>query len=856
MIPTGLTQEEVLKKRQLYGLNQLKTTKPRTVIQMFLSQFKSFMILILLLAAAVSGVLGVLHNEGLLDTFVILGIVLLNAVIGTAQEKKAQSSLDALKKLSAPKCKVVREGQVEEIPAEELVPDDVVIIETGDFVPADLRLIQAVNLKIQEAALTGESVPSEKSTTPVEGTHVPLGDRTDCAFSSGIVTYGRGMGVVTATGMQTEVGKIAGMLQNTPQTQTPMSRRLEQLGKVLGYAVLAICLVIFIVGIVYGHSWIDVLMTAISLAVAAIPEGLPAISTVVLAIGVQRMVRRNAIIRTLPSVETLGSATVICSDKTGTLTQNKMTVEQLFTLSDTSTDDLVRIAVLCTDARLTEEGTLGDPTETALLDEGLRRGWDKNALEKDYPRVAEKPFDSDRKLMSTVNRWEGRLRVLVKGGMDELLLCCTHIQDGETAVPLTDSHRQLLLQKNLEMAGRALRVLAVGYKWIDPQHTDSPWDAREMEWENHLTFIGLVGMIDPARPEAKEAVARCLSAGIRPVMITGDHKVTAWAIAQNIGIAKEGERVVTGAELEALTEEQLTEIIPRVSVFARVSPEHKVRIVSALQRNNEVVAMTGDGVNDAPALKKADIGAAMGITGTDVAKDAADVVLTDDNFATIVAAVEEGRRIYDNILKAVQFLLSTNVGEILLLFVTSLFNLGSPLLPIQILWVNLVTDSLPALAISMDPAEEDIMRRKPRRTTGGIFTKGMIWRIGYQGVLFGVVSHTGYMVGLRDGGEAMGQTMAFCSLIIAQLLHVRNLHSNRRSFFRTPLLHNPYLLGSIGLSLLFMLAVVLVPPLRTVFGFVALDNIHWYLVGALSLIPLAVVELFKLCNWNSSKDEY
>lgn len=828
---------------------------------MFISQFKSFMILILIVAALISGVLGILHNEGLLDTLVILGIVILNAIIGTVQEKKAQASLEALKKLSAPKCKVIRGGEVHEIPAVELVPGDLVILETGDLVPADIQLTQTFNLKIQEAALTGESVPVEKSPVPVEGENVPLGDRTDRAFSSGMVTYGRGQGTVIATGMRTEVGKIAGMLQQTEEVQTPMSRRLEHLGKVLGYAVMGICAILLVVGLLYGNSWMNVLMTAISLAVAAIPEGLPAISTVVLAIGVQRMVKRHAIIRTLPSVETLGSATVICSDKTGTLTQNKMTVQALFTLADTHLGDLVTASVLCSDAKLASDSTtIGDPTETALLDEGLRCNLNKNDLEAIHPRVAEIPFDSERKLMTTVHQWESAYKVFTKGGLDELLSCCSHVRNGDTISPLNDTFKETILAKNLQMASSALRVLAVGYKDLDT--VPSAAEATPQVLEKELTFLGLIGMIDPARPEAAEAVRQCLKAGIRPVMITGDHRITAWAIAKEIGIAHKGDRVVTGAELEAMSDDQLYEIIPTVSVFARVSPEHKVRIVTAFQRHGNVVAMTGDGVNDAPALKKADIGAAMGIVGTDVAKDAADVVLTDDNFATIVSAVEEGRRIYDNILKAIQFLLSTNIGEIVLLFITSLLNLGIPLLPIQILWVNLVTDSLPALAMSMDPAEPDIMERRPRNTKNGIFTKGMIWRIAYQGLLFGIVSLVAFLWGRHDGaalpngGEALGQTMAFSALVLAQLLHVRNLHSNRRSFFRTPINHNIFLLGAIAISALMMFAVLLVPPLRATFGFVPMDAMHWYVVGGLALLPLIVVELVKALHLNASPDEF
>lgn len=857
----GLSTDEIKSREEKYGHNELIHKKKRTVLQMFFAQFKSFMILILICAAIVSGYLGISEGEGLLDVYIILGIVILNAVIGTVQEKKAESSLEALQKLSAPHCKVVRDGEIQQIEAKNLVPGDIVIIETGDFVPADLRLIEAVNLKVQESAMTGESIPVEKNTEPITAESVPLGDRVNMAFSSGIVTYGHGKGIVTAIGMQTEVGKIAGMIQNTPNTETPMSKRLEQLGKVLGIATIAICVIIFAVGMLYGNSWMDMLMTAISLAVAAIPEGLPAISTVVLAMGVQRMVKRNAIIRTLPSVETLGSATVICSDKTGTLTQNKMTVISL-SVTGLEVDDitdkdplsvngkfLLETAILCSDAILSNSKTIGDPTETALLDAGINFDLNKNELEKEHKRVSEIPFDSERKLMTTVNQLsDGKLRVNTKGGLDELLRCCTKIQIENQVVALTEEHKSQILNENIKMAEQALRVLAIGYKDVD--------NLDDHNFENNLIFVGIIGMIDPARPEAKEAVSKCLTAGIKPVMITGDHRITASAIAEKIGILKTKDEVITGAELEKMSDDDLYNNIYKYAVYARVAPEHKVRIVDAFQKHGDVVAMTGDGVNDAPALKKADIGAAMGIVGTDVAKDAADVILTDDNFATIVTAVEEGRRIYDNILKSIQFLLSTNIGEIVLLLVASILNLGMPLLPIHILWVNLVTDSLPALAISLDPADEGIMQRKPRSTKTGIFTKGMIWRIFYQGFLFGLISLLAYLIGNNDGGESMGQTMAFITLILCQLLHVRNLHSNRKSFFRVSISHNYYLLGAILLALALMLIVTLFEPLRQIFQFVNLDSIHWWIACGLALIPLFVVEMMKLFKINASKDEY
>lgn len=868
---SGLTDQEVKARQERYGLNQLTTKKKKLFLSMFLSQFKSFMILILLVAAVVSGVVGVMEGEGLVDTFVILGILVLNAFIGAYQEKKAESSLEALKNLSAPETKVLRDGSVLQVPSRELVPGDIVILETGAVIPADLRLVEAINLKVQESALTGESLPVDKQTEALEGEDVPLGDRTNMAFSSGMVTYGRGRGIVVGTGMNTQVGKIADMLQQTADTETPMSRRLEQLGKTLGIAALIICAVIFIVGILYGNSIISMFMTAVSLAVAAIPEGLPAVSTVVLAIGVQRMVKQNAIIRTLPAVETLGSASVICSDKTGTLTQNKMTVVEAYvnhkndvinraqpgtSLTDEE-KDLLTIAMLCVDAqhRITPEGKVeftGDPTETALLDFGFLYGMYKDVMEKASPRVAEIPFDSERKRMTTVNKMsESKSRINVKGGLDEVLSVCSHININGEIRPLTSNDLELIRQANEKMANAALRVLAMAYRDI-PQ---APKHVEIGQLETELVFMGLMGMIDPARPEVIEAVAKCTSAGIRPVMITGDHKATAMAIAREIGIFREGDLAITGSELEKISDEELNKTVANYSVYARVAPEHKVRIVKAWQKNNQVVAMTGDGVNDAPALKQADIGAAMGIVGTDVAKGAADMVLTDDNFATIVKAVEEGRRIYDNIIKAIQFLLSTNVGEIFLLLITSIFNLGIPLLPVHILWVNLVTDSLPALALSIDPAEGNIMKRKPRNSKNGFMTKGMIWRVMYQGLMIGSIPLAAYIMGLREGGQILGQTMAFSTLIFAQLIHVRNLHSTTKSSLAISPLKNKLLILAIFVSAILALAVLLIPPFREAFSLTQMDLKHWIIVGLMSLIPIVVVDLFKFLGINTTKDE-
>lgn len=868
---TGLAGAEAKLRLKEYGYNILKPARKKSFLRMFLKQFRSFMIIILLIAAAISAIVGITEGEGLLDTFIIIGILIVNAFIGAWQEQKAENSLEALKNLASPETKVLRDGVISVIPSRELVPGDIVILEAGSVVPADMRLVEAVNLKIQESALTGESVAVDKNTEALESQNISPGDKINMAFTSGIVTYGRGSGVVTATGMKTEVGKIADLLSRTTDTETPMSKRLEELGRILGIAALAICAVIFFVGILYGNSVTGMFMTAVSLAVAAIPEGLPAVSTVVLAIGVQRMVKKNAIIRNLPSVETLGSATVICSDKTGTLTQNKMTVTEMYVNHERQKisrqqppsglnheeQRLLYISLLCTDAQAgkDEDGNMeltGDPTETALLGLGLGYGIHKKEAEKKYPRIAEIPFDSERKRMTTVNRIDNNIiRVNTKGGLDETLSVCTKILIRGKIRQLTSDDKDKIATVNEKMASSALRILAMSYKDI----AILPDKVEVSTLETDMIFAGLLGMMDPARPEAVRAVSQCITAGIKPVMITGDHKTTALAIAREVGIYKDRDLAITGSELERLSDDELKDNVKTYSVYARVAPEHKVRIVKAWQKHNEVVAMTGDGVNDAPALKQADIGAAMGIVGTDVAKGASDMVLTDDNFATIVSAVEEGRRIYDNILKAIQFLLSTNVGEIFLILIASVFNIGNPLLPIHILWVNLVTDSLPALALSIDPADKNIMNRKPRNAKAGFLSKGMIWRVLYQGIMIGLIPLAAYITGLRDGGEALGRTMAFSSLIFAQLVHIRNLHSTTRSALAINPLRNKPLIGAIIISAALALIVLLIPPLREAFSLAAMDGRHWIIVLMMSLIPIIIVDLFKLLKINGAKSD-
>ena len=842
-----------------------------------------------------SGFVGVSEGEGITDTIIILIVVIVNAIIGVTQEAKAEKSLEALQKLSDHAAKVVRDGKMQVIPARELVPGDIVVLDTGDYIPADLRIIEAVNLKSQESSLTGESVPVEKNIDEIKDEETGIGDRINMLFSSSLITYGRGKGIVVETGMNTEVGKIAGMINQTEEQITPLQQKLNKLGKTLGIVALTICALIFAVGIIQGKEPIHMFMTAVSLAVAAIPEGLVAVSTIVLAIGVQKMVKRHAIVKRLPAVETLGSSTVICSDKTGTLTQNKMTVQKIsynnklqdiedvqknleglekinrLDLEDKELVELVYANMLCNDTKVDAEGKLtGDPTETALVDMAFKLNFDPTIYDR-TPRIEEIPFDSDRKLMTTVNKVNDKYIVYTKGGIDELLARCVSYQiNGEIKSDL-ENYRISIDEQNEAMAKEALRVLGCAYKIIDHEPTK-----QEMEnMESELIFIGMVGMIDPPREEAKVAVEKCKTAGIKTVMITGDHKITAIAIAKELGILENDDEAITGTELEKMSDEDLEKNIRKYSVYARVSPEHKVRIVKAWQKNGEVVAMTGDGVNDSPALKTADIGCAMGIVGTDVAKEAANVILTDDNFATIVSAVEEGRRIYDNILKVIQFLLSSNVGEIVVLFfatiLTPLFakwfgiadiNHLEILLPIHILWINLVTDSLPALALAFDPANDDIMKRKPVKPGKGVFTKGMIWRIIYQGIMIGGLTLAAFMIGLattkapigdltlEQSKIEVGQTMAFVTLALSELVHVFNIRNNNKSVFKTKITNNTKLIWAVIASAMLMLVILLVPGLREIFSIPLLPTENILELIGLVLAPLVIVEIFKLFKIN------
>ena len=855
----GLTSQEAAVRLEKHGPNRLQEAKKITNLQRFLQQLKDPMLLILMAAAAVSAVTSILSGEKLTEVIIILAVVLLNAVLGVVQESKAEAAIEALQTMTAATSKVLRDGKIIVLHSADLVPGDVVLLEAGDAVPADGRLLESASLKIEEAALTGESVPVNKTAETISAQgDVPLGDRKNMCYMGSTVVYGRGSAVITATGMDTEMGKIAGVLARTEQEETPLQRKLTQLGKTLSYLVLAICVFIFVFDLLVEGDYsleaiLKTFMVAVSLAVAAIPEGLATVVTVVLSIGVTNMSKRGAVIRRLTAVETLGCTQVICSDKTGTLTQNKMTV-----VDHTGSQRLLATAMaLCSDAAWTEEGAQGEPTEAALVNFAAEAGLKKPLLEEQQPRVAEAPFDSSRKMMSTVHQIDGGFIQYTKGAPDEVLRLCTgYIEDGEMR-PMTEEKRRAILLENKAMADRALRVLAAAQRsWGDKL----PEDISPETLEQDLCFIGLAGMIDPVRPEVKDAIHQCRKAGIRPVMITGDHKDTAVAIAKELDILDSADQAITGSALNDLTDEELAEAVPRYSVYARVQPEHKVRIVSAWKKRGAITAMTGDGVNDAPSIKTADIGVGMGITGTDVTKNVADMVLSDDNFATIVGAVGEGRRIYDNIRKTIQFLLASNMSEVLGVFTATL--LGFTLLgPVHLLFINLITDCFPALALGLEKAEPDVMDRPPRDSHDGIFAGGLGLDILYQGVLITVITLASYIIGhcvevgyfeMPSGVSPHGMTMAFLTMSMCEIFHSFNMRFQRRSIF-SGRSHNKVLWAAMLGSLLITTLVLEVGPIADAFGFTPVGWAEYGIALALAVLVIPVVELVKFSQRRAAK---
>ena len=881
----GLSVDEVRNRQQLYGRNLLTAKKGKSLIMRFFAQFADFMIIILIFAAVVSFAVSYMDGKpDFVDPVIILVIISINATLGVIQEARAEKALEALKKMSAPTAHVLREGKVTVIDSSDLVPGDIILLETGYFVPADARLITAFNLKVEEASLTGESNSVDKIAEIRLKPETNLGDRFNLVLATSTVTYGRGLAVVTETGMNTQVGHIARMIMEDETPMTPLQKRLAKTGKVLGITAVTICLAIFIMGLLKHLPIFDMFMTSVSLAVAAIPEGLPAIVTIMLSLGVQRMARKNAVIRKLPAVETLGSATVICSDKTGTLTQNIMTVTQICSVNkkEKMTSDfgsfLLSHAALCNDAILQVDvdniSVSGEPTEKALVLAAYHVGINKLNLDLTFYRVNEIPFDSGRKLMTTVHKASNHTyRSITKGAFDFMINRCTQYYHNGKQYPLTGKDKSRLNTLNNEMTEKALRVLAVAYKNL-PQ---SYHKEQSTELENDLTFIGLIGMIDPPREEVKGAVALCRQAGIRPVMITGDHILTAMAIAKELGILTDRDEAITGDALSRMSNEELAENIVRYSVFARVSPEHKVRIVKAFQSRGEVVAMTGDGVNDAPALNTADIGCAMGITGTDVAKNAADMILTDDNFATIVSAVKEGRGIYDNIKKAVHFLLSSNIGEILTIFVAILFGLPTPLVAVQLLWVNLVTDSLPAIALGVEPASKDIMQKNPVSPSKGMFADGLALRIIFEGIMIGSLALLAFVIGFhyydipslyQSSTEPIssnnlpltyipwvGRTMSFAVLSLSQLFHAFNMRSEH-SLSEIGIFSNKKLVYSFIICALLQISVIMIPQLAKIFQVVPLSIRQWAIVLFLSFVPIIAVEIQKKVNSFSSDSDH
>ena len=859
----GLTSAEAAKRLEANGKNKLATAKGKSLVRRFLEQLADPMIIILLVAALISGVLAVVENESFADVIIILAVVIVNAVLGVYQESKAEKAIEALQEMSAATSKVLRDGKVQIIHSEDLVVGDIILLEAGDAVPADARILENASLKVEEAALTGESVPVTKFIDIINlkdgEKDVPLGDRKNMLYMGSTVVYGRGTAVVTATGMDTEMGKIAGALQQAEDGETPLQRKLNQLSKILTWLVLGICIIVFGVQLIragnfsFSDTILPSFMVAVSLAVAAIPEGLAMVVTVVLSMGVTNMSKRNAIIRRLTAVETLGCAQIICSDKTGTLTQNKMTVVDHFGEDE---KQIASAMALCCDAEIDTDGNVtGEPTEAALVVWADKLGMKKYNLKKEIPRCGEAPFDSGRKMMSTVHTVNGKCVQYTKGAPDVIIGKCTHYLKDGSPVPMTEEYKRSILNANKTMADKALRVLACATRNWSEQPAN--FDAEQLE--SDLCFVGLCGMIDPVRPEVKDAIVECRSAGIRPIMITGDHIDTAVAIAKELGIITDGTYAITGAQLNAMSDDEFDVKLQSISVYARVQPEHKTRIVNAWRKAGYVTAMTGDGVNDAPSIKSADIGVGMGITGTDVTKNVADMVLTDDNFATIVGAVEEGRRIYDNIRKAIQFLLGSNMSEVLSIFTATLMGF-TILKPVHLLWINLVTDCFPALALGMEKAEPNIMKRKPRDAKAGIFSDGMGVDIAYQGVLVTILTIVSYFIGhfMETGNweitnSAHGMTMAFLTMSMAEVFHSFNMRSQRGSMFTLGSQNKTLWIAGIG-SLVATTLVCEIPFLANAFGFASVGISEYLIAIALGLVVIPVVELVKLIQRKVSKN--
>jgi len=861
---TGLSTEEAKNRLEKYGLNKLKGKPKKSLLQLFLAQLKDVLIYVLIGAAVINIIAH--GTEGIPDALIILTVVLINALVGVIQESKAEKALEALQQMTAPKSLVRRNGEVIEINSEELVPGDILIIDAGRYIPADVRLIESANLQIQESSLTGESVPSEKNADFITSDEkISVGDKENMAFMSTIAIYGRGEGVVVATAMDTEIGKIAKILDEDENMLTPLQIKLEELGKTLGYGALAICGIIFVVGMLQGRQIVEMFMTSISLAVAAIPEGLVAIVAIVLSLGVKSMSRKNAIVRKLPAVETLGAVNIICSDKTGTLTQNKMTVVKTYILNnlkDISDErnqkanvdetELIRSFVLCSDASIDGGQDIGDPTEVALVVLGDKFNLEKNTLNAEYKRVGENPFDSDRKLMSTLNEEGNKFRVHTKGAIDNILMRSNRILVNGEILPITDEDKSKILKVAENMSDDALRVLGVAFKDVNTEIAPE-------EMEKDLVVVGIVGMIDPPRIEVKGSIEEAKRAGITPIMITGDHKNTAVAIAKELGIATDISQSLTGSEIDSIPDEKFAKEINNYRVFARVSPEHKVKIVRAFKKQGNIVSMTGDGVNDAPSLKSADIGVAMGITGTDVSKGASDMILTDDNFTTIVHAIEEGRNIYNNIKKTIMFLLSCNLGEVLCVFFATVFGWAMPLVPTQLLWVNLITDTLPAISLGMDPGDKDVMNRKPRDPKESFFAEGAGMRAIVGGVLIGILTLVAFYLGIihsgdvpikeaKDGTEIVtyGRTMAFIVLTFSQLFYSLSMRNSKKTIFEVGFFGNMFLIVSIIISIILQVLLISIPPIAKMFKVTALDPSHWGMVIGLSLIPFAINEIIKV----------